>query len=513
MPISQAGALNTAALTVPGAYISIVPPAPTFLNGVPSNIEGIVGTASWGPENSPTFVGNPQQYQAIFGNLQNRLFDMGTALNLSVQQGASNFACVRVTDGTDTAASVLIQANCLTLTSIYSGSNGNNTVGIVGPGSQSGTFQVTVSIPGLAPENYNNIGAGLAGNALWLAIAAAINNGNTALRGPSQIVVATAGAGSTAPASASYNLAGGTDGANGITTSMMVGSNATPRTGMFALQNTGASVAMLADLTDFTSFPTQIAFGLANGMQMVAASVSGDNIAACAAAKAAGGVDSYAFKLILGDWVYWLDTVNNLTRLVSPQAAYCGLKVNQSPQNSPLNKRLQGVVGTQKSISKQVYSQADIQQLVAAGIDVIANPSPGGAYFSFQTGHNTSSNPLIHGDAYTSMINFIAATLNLGMGPFVGLLDDPDVQKNALASISSFLDNLAEQKIIGNAKGTTPYSVQIDPKNNPDSQLALGYLQITVQVQFLAVIEILLINVQGGSSVQIQSIATLPQAA
>jgi hypothetical protein len=513
MPISQAGALNTAALSVPGVYVNIVPPAPAFLNGVPTNVEGIVGTAPWGPVGSPVIVGNNQQYQSTFGAVQNRPYDMGTAVSIGVQQGGNNFACVRVTDGTDTAATIAVQSNCLTLTSKYSGTNGNNTVVALAAGSQTGTWQLTVSIPGLAPENFNTIGLGLSGNALWVAIAAAINTGNTALRGPSQIVVATAGAGTTAPSAASFTLAGGTDGVTSITTSVLVGQNAIPRTGMYALTNTGASVAMLCDLTDETSFPTQIAFGLANGVEMIGASVSGDTIANAVSTKASNGIDSYAFKFLLGDWVYWLDTVNNLTRLVSPQAFVAGFIAAQSPQNGTLNQQLQGIVGTQKSMSNQVYSSADIAQLVAAGIDVIANPSPGGPYFSLQTGHNSSSNPLTHTDSYTRMTNFIAATLNAGMGQFVGKLDSTTTQAEALATISSFLDNLAAQGLIGNSLGTTPYSVQINAANNPPSQVALGYLQVNVQVQYLAVIEFLLINVQGGASVQIQNVNTLPLAA
>lgn len=511
MPISQAGQVNLAALSVPNVYTQIVPPSTQFLNGIPTNVLGIVGTASWGPVNSPTVVGTPAQAQAIFGPLQNRPFDLTTPVNVAAQQGANAFVLVRVTDGTDTAASVVAQATCLTLTSKYTGSFGNNIAVTVAPGSQAGTFKVTVSAPGLVPESFDNIGAGLAGNALWLAIVAAINNGSTALRGPSQIVVATAGAGVTAPASATYALVGGTDGVTAITTSTMVGQSTNPRTGMYALQSTGVSVAMLADLTDFTSFPTQVAFGLANGIEMVAATVVGDTIANAAANKASTGIDSYEFTLLLGDWCYWLDTVNNAQRLVSPQAFKAGELVALSPQLSPLNKRLQGIIGTQKTIAKQVYSQADLQQLAAAGIDVIANPSPGGAYFSLQFGHNSSSNPLIHGDAYTRMTNFLAVSLNAGMGQFVGQLDDASTQASALATISAFLDNLADQGMIGNVLGTTPYSVQINPQNNPQSQIALGYLQIDVQVQYLGVIEFLVINVQGGSSVQVQSVRTVQQ--
>jgi phage tail sheath protein FI len=291
----------------------------------------------------------------------------------------------------------------------------------------------------------------------------------------------------------------------------MVGVSTTPRTGMFALLNTGVSVAMLADLTDETSFPSQIAFGLANGVEMVGVSVSGDQISTAIANKASNGIDSFGFKFLFGDWVFWLDTINNQQRLVSPQGFAVGELVALSPQNSPLNKQLQGIIGTQKSLSNQQYSNADLQALIGAGIDVIANPSPGGSYFSLQAGHNSSSNPLQHGDAYTRMINFLAVTFLTGMGQFVGDLDSPTIQAELLATLSAFLDNLADQGMIGNSKGTTPYAVFIDPDLNPDSQIALGNLQISAQVQFLAVIENLIINVQGGSSVQIQSVGITAQ--
>jgi uncharacterized protein len=513
MTIVQAGSVNVAALVVPGVTVQVQPPATQFINGVPTNGLGIVGTAVWGPVNSPVNVGTPAAAQAIFGPLQPRTFDLTTPVNTAAQQGANNFTLVRVTDGTDTAATIEVQTNCISFTSKYTGSFGNQIQVTVAPGAQTGTFQVTVAAPGLVPENYPNIGSGLSGNALWVAIANAINNGNTAFRGPSRIIVATAGAGTTAPASATYTLAGGTDGVTSITTAVMVGVSTAPRTGMFALLNTGVSVAMLSDLSDESSFAAQIAFGLANGIYMVGVSPSGDEIATAVSNKAADGVDSYAFKFLFGDWIFWLDTVNNVQRLVSPQGFAAGFLSALSPQSSPLNKPLQGIIGTQKSMSNQQYAQADLQTLIGAGIDVIANPSPGGAYFSLQSGHNSSSNPIIHGDAYTRMINFLAATFNVGVGQFVGMLDSPTVQASLLASLSAFLDNLASQGMIGNSLGTTPYSVSINAALNPPSQIALGNLQVSVQVQFLAVIEQLLINVQGGSSVQIASVGVSSQTA
>jgi hypothetical protein len=97
-------------------------------------------------------------------------------------------------------------------------------------------------------------------------------------------------------------------------------------------------------------------------------------------AKSGAGLDSYASKLMHGDWVWWNDQVNSLIRLVSPQGFAAGRLANLSPEQSSLNKQLYGVVGTQKSgvvgsAQQQAYSAADLQTLIQAGLDVIANPA------------------------------------------------------------------------------------------------------------------------------------------
>src|SRR5579875_998145 len=129
MPIVQQGAVNTTALIVPDLYVQIVPPQNLVLNGVPTDGVGMVGTASWGPVNQPVVVGSMADYARLFGPVVNRKFDMGTQVATAVQQGAANFRCVRVTDGTDTAAYyALSYANGAwpaILTAQYSGSLGN----------------------------------------------------------------------------------------------------------------------------------------------------------------------------------------------------------------------------------------------------------------------------------------------------------------------------------------------------------------------------------------------------
>ncbi|MDB6104044.1 MAG: putative phage tail sheath protein [Gammaproteobacteria bacterium] len=503
MPIFQAGTLNSTALVVPNAYIVIQPPNAFFLNGVPTNVTGIVGTAPWGPVNSPTTIGNISQYAALFGQVQNRRYDAGTLLVLAQAQGANNFRMVRVTDGTDTAAQIVVLTNCLTLASKYTGSNGNGTQVAISAGSQAGTFKAIVTLPGLVPEQFDNIGSGLAGNAVWVAIAAAINSGGSVLRGPSGIITATAGAGTTAPATATYTLAGGTDGAVGVTTANLIGQDTIPRKGMYALRNTGASTAALADCADSTVWSTQIAYGLSEGTYMVDATPASDTIANALAAKASAGIDSYAMKLCFGDWVYWLDPYNAVLRKVSPQGPALGILAALSPQNSSLNKQLQGIAGTEKSFNNQQYSDAELQQLGSAGFDLIANPSPGGAYFAMRFGRNTSSNAVIHGDNYTRMTNYIASTLNAGMGKFVGLLQSASVRRQALDTLGAYFDNLQQQGLIGDPNGNPAYSIVLDKTNNPDSRVALGYMQADIQVKYLAVIEYLLLNVTGGQSVVI----------
>ncbi|AJX61969.1 phage tail protein [Burkholderia pseudomallei] len=498
MPVVQAGSINTTALIVPDVYVQIVPPSVALLNGLPTNILGAVGTATWGPVNSPTTVGSMADYAQKFGAIQARKYDMGTFVAAAVLQGANNFRCVRVTDGTDVAASTTITAGTaavataiaaainnglsvmrgasnlavasssttiVTVTAKYTGSLGNNVQVTTSAGSAANTTKVTIALPGLTPEVFDNIpGAATAGTT---------------------------------------TMVGGTDGATTITGTTLVGVDTVPRKGMYCLRNTFTSIAALVDCDDSTTWATQVAFGLSEGVYMIGTGPAGDTIANATAAKATAGIDSYAFKLLFGDWVYFLDTVNGVTRVISPQGFIAGLLANLSPQNSSLNKPLYGVVATQKSILNQTYSAAELQSLGQAGIDVVTNPVPGGSYFGARFGHNSSSNAVINGDNYTRMTNYIAYSLNAGMGKFVGQLQSLTVQRQARSTISTSLDNMWGQGMIGNSLGTVPYSVQLDAGNNPQSRVALGYMQADVKVQYLSVIEKFLINVEGGQSVQI----------
>ncbi|MDW3683107.1 phage tail protein [Cupriavidus sp. CV2] len=497
--IVQYGQVNTTALIVPDLIVQIIAPQVAQLNGVPTNVAGFVGTAQWGPVNSPTIVGSMADYARNFGAIQNRLYDMGTAVAAAVMQGANNFRCVRVTDGTDVAASIAVLTNCLTLTAKYSGTLGNSVQVQVAPGSQANTQKAIVSIPGQTPEVFDNI-PGTA-NALWVNMANAINNGQVGARGPSQLIVATAGAGVTAPSAATYSLTGGTDGAATITSSVMQGQDTIPRKGMYALRGTGASVAALVDVSDTTTFANQVAYGQSEGTYMIGVTPVGDTISNAVSTKATAGIDNYAFKYLFGDWVYFNDPVNGGVRLISPQGYVVGVLANLAPQHSSLNKQLYGIVGTQKSLQNQQYSSAELQTLAQAGIDLITNPIPAGNQFGVRIGHNSSSDPTRNGDNYTRMTNYLAATTAAGMGIYDGRLQstqptDP-LRRNVKATLDNFYLNLQQQSQIDD------FTVQCDLNNNPPTRIGQGYLQADVRVRYLAVAEKILINQEGGQSVTI----------
>lgn len=745
MTIIQLGSQNTTALTVPDLYVQIVPPNDNFINGVPTNKLALVGTGTWGEVDAPTTAGNLAQQVQNFGPIQTTKYDLGTAAAAAFLQGANNITCVRVTDGTDTAATAAVldtlSETGITLTAYYTGTLGNTIVATIATGSsyttEVPTYKITLTIPGGIPEIFDNIGG--TGATFWSNMANAINLGQSGIRGPSQLCVATlnnflsgvsvvtagsyatlptlgttgngsgatlvptmksvsatvaaagtgyvtadtitltggthtinsvltvastklvsiavnaggsnylvgdtitlaggtsstkavltvatvssgavtgvtistagvytvnsatftqfatsgvgsgatfntavfgvnavtvstAGAYTVLPSSpvaqgatsgsgtsatftvlwgllsvavtvpgigydstsalsvtggggtggatgtlsigsantievAAYTLAGGTNGNTTITGNTLLGQDTVPRKGMYALRNSGASIVVLVDCDDSTTYSAQVAYGLSEGSYMIMVGPSGQSITSAISAKRTAAIDSYAAKLMLGDWIYFNDTTNNQLRLISPQGFIAGKLSALSPEQSSLNKPLNGIVGTQKTYSNQTYSNSDLQALAGAGIDVITNPVPGGNYFGARIGHNTSSNAVIHGDNYTRMTNYIAATLNAGMGLFVGLLQSVTERLNAKNTLQTFLSNLEQQGMIGDVNGGPGYSVILDASNNPSSRVALGYQQADVKVVYLSVIDYFLINVEGGQSVTITRTATVP---
>jgi phage tail sheath protein FI len=309
-------------------------------------------------------------------------------------------------------------------------------------------------------------------------------------------------------------LLSGADGAGGVSGAALVGSDGLPRQGMYALRGQGCSLLVLSDVDDPTTWTIQASLALQEGCYVILTGPSGDSIPNAVAVKQSAGLDSYSAKLMFGDWVYWSDPVAGTVRLVSPQGFVAGRLSNLSPEQSSLNKPLYGVVGTQRagvpgSGGVTGYSTAELTALLGGGLDVIANPQPAGAFWGVRGGHNSSSNAGTNGDNYTRLTNYIAATLAAGMGQFVGQVINAGLFRRIRSTQLSFLQGLLGQGILGSTDGTQPFNVICDVSNNPPERTGLGYVQSDAQIQYQAINERFIVNLEGGQTVQVTR-QTLP---
>lgn len=514
--ITQAGSINTAALIVPDLYVQIASPQSLALNGVATDRIGVVGTASWGPVNQPVVLGGLADYVVAFGSVRTKTYDLGTPIACAEQQGASSFVGIRVTDGSDVAANYALLYSTagypLLLTAVCTGSRGNLIGVTLGAGSRSGSWKLTLQMPGQLAEVFDNIDPSQGSAAFWSNLARAVNNGTGATRGPSALCIAVAGnATGTSPSSISGQyLLNGTDGADNVGASTLIGVDGLSRTGMYALRGQAYAVGVISDCSDPQQWTVQGGFGESEGIYMVLAGASGQDITSAVEAKQQAGLDSFATKLMFGDWLYWFDQANAVTRLVSPQGFVAGCLANLSPERSSLNKRLTGIIGSQKSglaSSGQAltYSGAELEALFTAGIDVVCSPAPGGSYWAVRCGHNSSSNAVVAGDSYTRMTNFIAQTLAAGMGGYVGSVINATLLSNIRATLLGYLSGLLQQNILGSVDGTLPYAVVCDASNNSPARTSLGYVQADVQVRYQGINEKFIVNLQGGQSVTVST--------
>lgn len=516
MPTFLDGQQNLAALSIPGVYVGIVTPQPTII-GSPTNFEGLVGVGSWGPVNAPTFFSSPDNCASIFGKPQIRKYDIATHVWAASQVGNSvGFIGVRVTDATDTAASVTVQTNCATLTAKYTGVLGNQIRVSFSQGTNTGAYNCTVSFPGRQPEVFQNISG--TGNTFWVNLASAINNG-TSTRGPSNFIVASAGAGSSVPSVGStLTLSGGTDGASGVTDSTLVGQDTAPRKGMYALRATGLDAFTLIDVVDSTTWAAQDSFALSESCMAVTVTASGDSITSATATRKTAGLDDFPTWVIMGDWPSFFDSENGLTRLVSPSAFALGLLGNLSPEQSPLNKQIRGIVATQKSMAGTTYSDAELSVAETGGIDLIVGPptTPGGDYYTFITGRNSSSNTSANGVEYTRLTMFLARSLqSKAAGSIVGRLQsmrpNDRTRADAKALIDGFLASLKDPSVGSNGNGIIDdFATQCDLNNNPAYLQARGFLFLYAKVRYLNVVRYFVIKLAGGGNVSISVQDTQP---
>lgn len=402
--------------------------------------------------------------------------------------------------GTGLTVNVGAYSKQLTLTSLYTGSAANGAIATLATGSAASSSKITIVMPGFAPETFDNISG--TGNTLWVNAAAAINTGNSPQRGPSQLVVATAGAATSAAVAGSITLAGGVDGTATITSAVLVGADGSSRTGIYVFRGLGCSHGHVADLDDHTQNATLATFAQSEGIYWGSQNPAGDTPSAAATQKATDGTDNPWLKLYLGDWVYCNDNVNGTQRLLGPATLGMAMLSTLQPQQSGLNKQIPLVVATQRSKSSTPYANIDLATLTSANIEVIMNPIPRGSMFGERIGKSSSSDATRNTDNWPVLTSFLARSLAGpgALGPAIGQTITPDFFTVWYAVLDNYLSGLARATPSALIQA---YQISFSPANNPQSQTAQGLVVAEVLIQYFGIASVFLVNMQTGATVVI----------
>jgi hypothetical protein len=401
------------------------------------------------------------------------------------------------TSGSGTGATFTVLWGLLAITVTANGTGYTSASALVvsgGGGTGGATGTITLSTTGIVIGiNITNRGT---------AYASAPTVGFTGGSGTGATATVTIGANNTPQTtSATYVFAGGTNGNSGVTAATLLGADGSHPTGMYALRNSQLSLFALVDCSDSTTFSTQEAFASVTGTQAILVGPPGQTVSAAISDKSTRGLIENFIVYLVGDWCYYLDTNNNgTTRLISPQGFYGGEMANLSPEQSPLNKPIQGILATQKTIQSQQYSDTDYVNMMQSGLDVISNPIPAGGAFGCETGKSGGVDLTNNNVCIQRMANFLGLSLSRSgvLGAFIGDLQTPDVRTSARNAITAFMQNLVD------AQQIQDFRVVLDDSNNPNSRVVLGFMQATVQVQLFSVIIVFLIDLNVGT-VTIQS--------
>ncbi len=517
---------NPANLTADGLYIEQLQP-PTYIRGVPTSIAGIVGTASWGRVNQPIYCGNAPQASAAFGSINAASltdpYDLPTDMAVAFQQGQNSSLAiwgVRVTDGTDVAASTTLMTSGspvsgVTLSAVSTGTLGNQFSATLSLGARTNTTTVAiVPFSGLQPELYPN----LPNATFWTSLVDAITSGISNVRGPSSIVTAVLSTGtapSGLPALGTFNFTGGTDGRTGVTAATLIGQNLTyPFTGLqsFSDVNPPLSVTWMAGVTDQTQVPSFQSFLDNNGTWGLFAFPTGTSTADAVTQAQALGVEDGNFSYCK-DSIYWYDPINSKVRLLLPYAFIGGRTAALGPQFNPGNTPVYGVLGTERNnpyTGTVPYSNAEIGELANAGVMFISNPCPGGAFFGIREATTTAlMNPALQAEGvveYARMTNFLSNSLGATMGLYVDKLqgqgpNDP-LRQAIRQSLKQFLNPMLGS-MIDDYLVTCEFSATGTPGlgiNTPQS-IAQHFLYAMVQVRYLSSVRFFVLALQGGTTV------------
>jgi uncharacterized protein len=632
--------INLSALTIPAVYLVVQPPQAS-ITGAPASVVGRIGTASWGPVNIPVLVGDLNVQNSQFGGVSAASLtdpsDMATDTWVALQQASTagiSSQQVRVTDGTDTQASLVLNDNLAdtitvtigtsssptaddivtliftnsqitgspvhiaytvvdadttsiiaaalkteinassalaaagitatvssavitvhantdldiipvitytlsmdatetvvisagsavvggTLTALYSGILGNQIKVSILPGTGSSFVNVLLTAwSGKAQELYMGLPNS---SAFWAALQSALSSGIGSQRPPSNLARFAPASSTHAPQLlVAHALSGGTDGRS-VDSAELVGSptggpNA-QGSGLYALLRAIPSPqqAWCVGLTDMTVAPTIQSFAVQNGILCFISEPIGTTVSQTVSDLQNYGINSYEVVTLI-DWPQLFDAVNNVSRFVPPTGAGGGLCSALSPEQSPLNKPMEGILTTYQFQNFGPYQDADISLANTNGVALFCNPIGRGPGFGFITAVNTSLNNI--GTApieYSRMTNFLIQSVGANLGQYLGALQSQqpvDPVRSAIKSnLNTFLAQLESNKQLDDHVVLCEFSqTNNSPGYNTPATIAEHICSVFVAATYLSSIWYLIFTLQGGTTVSVQNVVSTQPA-
>jgi phage tail sheath protein FI len=497
-------------LVVDDQYFMEITPPPSASN-VPTGNIGIVGTFSRGPINTPTLVTSYPDLVKKFGEVDANFTLTGTISARGIfKQGNANVYVVRVQNSTSPATQAetdildtsTTPQTVMTLKAATPGTWGNSLSVLVTAGTKTGTYKVSLTY-GSESELWDNLIIAQPTTPIPNAVLASTVFGANGL---SKLATATFPSTpvttewETGTNGQTYTMSGGTDGAT-TTSSDYVGTNTGNKTGIYALDGSPINLIFCAEQSDST-----LNTALINNAQDITASGGTPRIALVTFPQntAVSGLQTLTANLdtdraiAVFPWLNIYDPVNNVNRVVSPLGYFAGLLAQLPPHQSPGNKAVFGILGTDPT---QIIGPSDLVTMVNTRVNAIGVQTPAGQ-IGIRTGHTLSQNADTAPIYARRMKDYIDTKVSLIGGIYV----DQPITDGLMRQVKQSIDNvLLPMKSPANAvdQMIADYRIVCDSTNNSSDSLAQNRLICDYAVKLLNINRFMIFRTQISPGVVI----------
>lgn len=502
---------NLNGLTVDDQYFMEVPVTQGASN-VPTGNIGLVGTFSRGPVNTPVLATSYPDLVKKFGEVDAAFTLTGTIGARGIfKQGNANVYVVRTQSAASPATSASVAVNdtsttprlVMTLQAATPGSWGNSLIATVSAGTKLGTFKVQLQY-GSESETWDNLVIAQPTTPIAGAILASTVFGPG---GQSQLASATypTTPNLNLPANGTYNLSGGTDGANALPADYIGTNTGGVKTGLYALDNAPVNIVFCAEQSDPTVNNALISNAQTitqnGGLPRIAIITFPKGMAVSGLAALTTTMDTDR-AIAVYPWLNIFDPVTNANQTVSPLGYFAGVLAQLKPHFSPGNKPVYGILGVDPNMNIGPSELTTMAQATTR-VNAIGVPTPAGPLGIRQgaTLSQTDATSPIYARRMKDYIDQLVFTIG---GQFVDAPITPDLMRQVYQSVDNILlpmkspASAADQMI-------ADYKITCDGTNNPQSSIAQNRLICDYAVKLLNIDRFMVFRTQIGAGVVIST--------